>query len=84
MTDTYTCEQCGGTFEKGWTDEEAQAEAERLWGEGGPDDPATVCDDCFNAMNEEYPVEDYLRDLAHREQERDRLRNLVREAEEQR
>ena len=48
---TYTCEDCGGTFESERSDEEAQQEAVEIWGVRG-DDPgmALVCDDCFNAI----------------------------------
>jgi hypothetical protein len=27
MSETFTCDQCGGVFEKQWSDEEAMAEA---------------------------------------------------------
>lgn len=41
--DCFTCDACGGTFEKGWTDAEARAEADAL----GFDGPyGTLCDDC--------------------------------------
>lgn len=42
---TYTCAHCGGTFEKGWSDEECQAEADAIWGK--VDDPVLICDDCW-------------------------------------
>jgi hypothetical protein len=50
-TDTFTCAGCGGTFDKEWSDAEAQAEYERnipAEDRGGPVD--TVCDDCYNAV----------------------------------
>jgi hypothetical protein len=49
--DTYTCEQCGGTFEKGRPDEEPQAESVRNFGVRG-DAPgmAIVCDDCYQEI----------------------------------
>jgi hypothetical protein len=28
MTEQYTCEACGGTFAKGWSDEEARFDAQ--------------------------------------------------------
>jgi hypothetical protein len=46
--ETFTCASCGGTFEKEWSDEEAQAEYERnipLEDRGGPID--VVCDECY-------------------------------------
>lgn len=41
----YKCEMCGGIFDFGWTEEEAQAEAE----EKGLDvsECGIVCDDCY-------------------------------------
>jgi hypothetical protein len=42
----FTCECCGGTFPKAWTDEEAQAEAAAS---GFVDDLVVICDDCFEA-----------------------------------
>lgn len=47
--DTFTCDQCGGTFDKEWSDEEAHAEAVELWGEV-PEDKAVVCGDCFQML----------------------------------
>lgn len=49
----YRCDCCGGIFDKGWSDEEARAEAEQQFGEalhaeGEP--PALVCDDCYNEI----------------------------------
>lgn len=43
----FKCAMCGGVFEKGWTDEEATAEAVSIFGEHREDD-AIVCDDCWN------------------------------------
>ena len=49
--DSYMCELCHETFEKGWTDEEANAEAQELFSipqaSEQPKDMAIVCDDCF-------------------------------------
>jgi hypothetical protein len=51
MTDnpeTFTCAVCGETFEKAWSDEDADAEAAALW---TPEELAggiaIICDDCF-------------------------------------
>jgi len=48
----YTCENCNGVFEKGWTDDEAEAEAGLLWTdeEMEIEGRALVCDDCFQQM----------------------------------
>jgi hypothetical protein len=55
---TFTCENCGEVFENESTDEEADAEAERLFGVknahskvgDGDDDMAIVCEDCWKLM----------------------------------
>lgn len=46
--DTFTCDSCGGTFKKAWTDEEADAEFKRLF----PHElkRVTVCDDCYDGL----------------------------------
>lgn len=52
-SETFTCESCGETFPKGWTDEEAAAEAQELFPGIDPGDPAeagTVCDDCYQRI----------------------------------
>ena len=48
MSETYKCAQCGGTFDKGWTDDEALAEKSA----NGFDelDCAVVCDDCYKTI----------------------------------
>lgn len=46
--ETYTCAHCGWTGEKGWSDEEAEAEAQQNFGGPlDPDDRAIICDDCY-------------------------------------
>jgi hypothetical protein len=45
----FTCANCGGTFVKGWSDEEAADEAGRVFGADIPD-PVVVCDDCYTEM----------------------------------
>lgn len=50
MSDTYVCGACGGTFAKGWTDEEAAAEAGSAFSPAELDDAAIVCDDCWQKM----------------------------------
>lgn len=46
-TGTFTCWECGGTFPKGWTDEEAAAEAAANGFDPAASDTVTVCDNCF-------------------------------------
>lgn len=47
---TYTCAQCGETFNKIVTDEEAWQETEKLFGTRDIEDPIVICDDCFLAI----------------------------------
>ena len=53
----FTCDECGGTFPKAWSDEEALAEADGLFGAAGP--LAVICDDCWREfmpwLVEEHP-----------------------------
>ena len=50
MADMYTCEMCKGTYEKEWSDEEAQAEAERLFPGMDHSDMVLLCDDCYQKV----------------------------------
>jgi len=53
MTDTFTCANCGDTHEKGWSDEEAAAEAQENFPGIDTTDPVeapVVCDDCYNRI----------------------------------
>jgi len=43
----YRCALCQGVFDKGWTDEEAQAELQRDFGNVPTESQMTVCDDCY-------------------------------------
>jgi hypothetical protein len=49
--ETFTCDGCGGTFAKGWTDAEADAEAQTVWG-GVPQgaERGILCDDCWDKL----------------------------------
>lgn len=49
----YKCAYCHGVFEKGWSDEEAQTEAEVTFGKPVKDwknEAALVCEDCYQKM----------------------------------
>lgn len=51
--ESYTCERCGGTFEKVRSDEEALDEARSLWTpETMADEQAVICDPCFREFME--------------------------------
>jgi DNA-directed RNA polymerase subunit RPC12/RpoP len=43
----YTCDNCKQLFESGWSEDDAQAESERLWGKRDPREMSVICDDCF-------------------------------------
>ena len=48
---TYTCAECGGTFDTGRPDAEAHAEARDLWGvDGHAPGMVVVCDDCYREI----------------------------------
>jgi hypothetical protein len=51
-TTTYRCACCGQTFEKGWSDAEAQAEAAQAFGVTTTENCALVCDDCYQDLME--------------------------------
>lgn len=46
----FKCDECGGVFEKGWSDEEAYAEQENNFGDMPNEQMAIVCDDCFKEI----------------------------------
>jgi rubredoxin len=51
IPDRYTCEECGETYDKSWSDEEAAAEAVENFGDlPNHTNMAIVCDDCFNRL----------------------------------
>ncbi len=48
----YKCAMCGGVFEKGWTDEEANAEMKGFFGQSmQASECAVICDDCFQKIH---------------------------------
>lgn len=44
---TFTCENCGKTFPKGRTDEEAMRESKENFGNMPQESLAAICDDCY-------------------------------------
>lgn len=50
VSETFTCETCEQTFEKEWSDEEAEAESSALFGHLPDDERAVLCDDCFGQI----------------------------------
>ena len=50
MSDTYECANCGGTFEKGVTDDEALAELNETLPGIPVEECAMFCDDCYNLV----------------------------------
>jgi hypothetical protein len=47
---TYECAMCHNTYESGWSDQEALAEKEQLWGDVPIEDCAVICNDCFQII----------------------------------
>jgi rubredoxin len=47
---TYTCSDCGGTFESDWSDEEAREEAGQAFPDVPREEQCVVCDDCWRKM----------------------------------
>lgn len=47
----FKCEECGGVFDKEWSDDEAQIEFEQNFPLGHLGDGiAVVCDDCYQEI----------------------------------
>ena len=46
-TKEFICEYCQGTFERGWTEEEAAAEFGDNFPGNTADDLAEICDECY-------------------------------------
>lgn len=60
MSKTYKCDMCGGTFDSGWSDEEAEAEYSGSFNELSQEekaDRAEVCDDCYKEFMAEHGLE---------------------------
>ena len=50
MAETYTCAACRETFDKDWTDEEAEAEFKRDFPGIKDTERDLVCDECYNRI----------------------------------
>lgn len=51
---TYKCDMCQNTYEECWSDEEAEKEAEEIFGKKPKDwkcGRSIVCDDCFEKIH---------------------------------
>jgi len=53
--ETYTCECCGVTFEKGWSDEQMKIEFIENFPNTSDDDAAVVCDTCYKKIMDKSP-----------------------------
>lgn len=49
----YKCDRCGNVYKNGWSDEEAESEANEIWGNIPEEERAIICDDCFNIKSPE-------------------------------
>lgn len=50
MSNQFTCADCGETFDKGRSDEEALKESKEIWGEIPQEDMEIICEDCYQKM----------------------------------
>jgi len=50
MSNTYTCAMCKRTFNKGWTESEAEKELANNFPGFETDDCDLVCDDCYKEL----------------------------------
>jgi len=57
MQDTFTCEMCNKTYEKGWSEEESTKEMRESWGDLPQEHRSVVCDDCFQKIDPEKNLE---------------------------
>ena len=46
----YKCQVCKGTFEKGWSDDEAKKEHGKNFPDVPLEETGLVCDNCYNEM----------------------------------
>jgi uncharacterized protein with PIN domain len=52
----YRCAECEGVFEKGWSEEEAKAEAAKNRFDAFPqEEMVIVCDDCYKKIMRQLP-----------------------------
>lgn len=52
----YQCAECNGSFERGWSEEEAMAESKSLFGEIPKKEQVVVCDNCFKSLVSEQRI----------------------------
>lgn len=52
MAEIFTCYKCGYTGPSGWTDEEAEAEYEQLYGKHLGEEREVLCDKCHKLFQE--------------------------------
>jgi hypothetical protein len=61
----FKCAICGKVFESSWSEEEALAELVENFGKDcNVEDCEVVCDDCYQEMIGEYPIEEFLKDVS--------------------
>lgn len=51
--DKFTCAICRNTYDKSWTDDEAETEMKEIWGVIPKEDRVIICDDCFNLRSKQ-------------------------------
>lgn len=55
--DLFQCQACGGTFEKGCTDEEALEEMKKNFGDLPEENQSFICDVCYQKFMKWYNQE---------------------------
>ena len=60
----YRCDCCHKKFIRGWTEEEARKEEEKVFGRNDPD-AGIVCDECYAAIMREFAPEISAEDAVH-------------------
>lgn len=58
---SFTCAECGGEFEKEWSDEESLEEARVNGFDPDNEETVVVCDDCYRKIMEVDPLFGYAR-----------------------
>ncbi len=56
----YTCALCHGEFESDWSEKEALAEKQNLWGDIPINEMEVVCDDCFKMIGLPEGAKDFV------------------------
>jgi DNA-directed RNA polymerase subunit RPC12/RpoP len=59
----FKCVVCKEIFESDWSEEDALEEMRENFGDVPPENREVVCDDCYQKMILEFPIEEYKKTL---------------------